>query len=164
MGRGNRGDGGKALREAAGDPEAFARCSRRLERAIDSSCDAARPWAEGVAAAIVAGLRFAEAEPVAARVVVVHSAFRRYGAAAGFAVLVDELAARLGDGAPPVPHPERTAHNVVLRVMRQTLLQLELGGEGPTAIAAELVVYALTPYLGLREAQRWAAAVTGELE
>jgi hypothetical protein len=39
-------------------------------------------------------------------------------------------------------------------------LRLPLGGEGPTAIAAELVVFALTPYLGLREAQRWAAAVT----
>ena len=72
--------------------------------------------------------------------------------------LVDEFAAHLIADAPPVPHPERTARNVVLRLMRQTLLQLELRGEPPTAIAPDLVVFAPTPYLGLREARRWALA------
>ena len=71
--------------------------------------------------------------------------------------MVDEIAARLAEGAPPTRHPERTARNVVLRVARQLLLQLEVRrDEPPSAIAPELVVFALTPYIGMAEAQRWA--------
>lgn len=154
----DRGDGGRALRKAAGDPEAFDRCCRRLEEVIDSACDPDRPWAERVAGAVRAGLEFAEAEPTSAYAVLVHSAFRRHGGSAEFVALVDDLAARLAEGAPPLPRPGRTARGIVLRVMRQTLLQLELRTEGPTAIAPDLLVFALTPYLGLREAQRWAEA------
>ncbi len=63
------------------------------------------------------------------------------------------------DGSPPTRHPERTARNVVLRIARQVLLQLELNpASPPSALAPELIVFALTPYLGLAEAQRWARA------
>lgn len=152
-----RGDGGRSLREVARDPQAFERCGRRLERAIASSCGLDRPWPDRVAAGIRATLEFAEAEPVAARVVMVHAASRRYGGSVPFTAMVDGLAARMAEGAPPIRYPERTARNVVLRVMRQTLLQIELLRQPPTAIAPDLIVFALTPYVGLAEAQERAA-------
>ena len=161
MGQKNRGDRWGSIRKVAQDPEAFSRCRNRLERTIAAACEPGQSWQQRVAEAIRAALRFAEAEPVAARILTVHSACRRYGDQASFADLVDDLAARLAADAPPVPYPERTARNMVLRIMRQTLLQLELHGEGPTAIAADLVVFALTPYVGLREAQRRAATGAG---
>jgi hypothetical protein len=149
--------GGRAVREATRDPRAFARCSRRLERAIAASCDPRRPWAARVAAAIRAALAFADTDPIAAGVVAVPAAFRRYAEPTSFAEFVDRLAVRLRDGAPPTRHPERTARNVVIRVARQTLLQLEMRpGSPPSDIAPELIVFALTPYVGLAEAQRWA--------
>lgn len=155
--RKSRGDGGRAVRRAAADPRAFARCSVRLERAIAGSCEARQPWPARVAAAIRAALAFADAEPVAAGVVAVPAAFRRYAEPEAFTAMVDRLAARLRDGAPPTRHPERTARNVVLRVARQTLLQLELRPKSaPSDLAPELIVFALTPYVGLAEAQRWA--------
>lgn len=157
MKRKSRDDGGKAVRRAAGDPRAFARCSARLERAIEESCDSRQPWAPRVATAIRVALAFAEADPVAAGVVAVPSAFRRYAEPDAFTELVERLAARLRDGAPPTRHPERTARNVVLRIARQVLLQLEMNpGSPPSALAPELIVFVLTPYVGLAEAQRWA--------
>ncbi len=157
MARKNR-DGGKFLQEAARDPDTFARCCRRFEHAVESTCRGDRPWGERVAAGIRASLEFAEAEPVAAHVVLVHAAYRRYGGSTAFSALVDRLAAHLAEGAPAVLRPQRTARNIVLRVMRQTLLQLEQRRGEPTAIAADLIVFALTPYVGLAEAQRWASA------
>lgn len=161
MGQKNRGDRGGSIRKIAQDPDAFSRCRNRLERAIGAACEQELPWQQRVAEAIRAALRFAEAEPVAARILTVHSACRRYGDPVSFTSLVDDLAARLAVDAPGAPHPERTARNVVLRIMRQTLLQLELRRDGPTAISADLVVFALTPYVGLREAQRLAETGAG---
>ncbi len=154
---GRRRDDGRAVREAAQDPESFGRCRRRLERAIDGSCVDGRPWPAAVAAAIRAALEFADADPVAARVVTVHAAHRRHGGEADFAALVERMAARLGEGAPVIANPERTARNVVARVARQALLQLEdPSAAPPSTISPELIVFALTPYVGLAEAQRWA--------
>lgn len=157
MGRRKRGDGGRYVREAAQNPDAFARSRRRLEAALAESCDPGQEWAPRVVAGIHAALAFAEAEPVAARVLAVHAAFRRYEAPAPFGALVDTMAARLSDGAPPTRHPGRTARGIVLRIARQVLLQLELNPDArPTALAPELIAFALTPYLGFAEAQRWA--------
>jgi hypothetical protein len=158
--RKKRGDGGRYVREAAQSPEAFARSRRRLEAALVGPCDPRQPWAPRVVAAIHAVLEFAEAEPVAARVIAVHAAFRRYEAPATFGALVEAMAARLSEGAPPTRHPDRTARGIVLRIARQALLQLELHPDTkPTALAPDLVAFALTPYLGFTEAQRWAEAV-----
>lgn len=159
MGRKKRSEGGRYVREAAQSPEAFARARRRLEAALAVPCDPGQEWAPRVVAGIEAVLEFAEVEPVAARVLTVHAAFRRYEAPATFGALVDEMATRLSAGAPPTRHPERTARGVVLRIARQVLLQLELHPEAkPTALAPELIAFTLTPYLGFAEAQRWASA------
>lgn len=85
------------------------------------------------------------------------AAGRRSDDVAPFAAMVDDLAATLRRDAPAVPSPERTARNVVLRVARQILLQLETRPEEPvTAIGPDLIVFALTPYVGLAAARRLA--------
>ena len=156
----NRGGGGEAPLQAAQDAAAFALCRGRLERAVAASCDPAQPWAARVAAAIRAALAFATADPVAAWILTVHVASRRLEGAAAFTAMVDHFVVALNREAPPTNHPERTARNTVTRVARQTLLHLELRPDTPaTAIAPDLIVFALTPYVGLAEAQRWAGDV-----
>ena len=116
------------------------------------------PWAEEVAATIRIGLARAATDPAAARQLTLPASGRRGGDADAYGAMVDELSARLLRGAPPLPDPQRTARNVVVRVARQTLLQLETRPEEPvTAITPDLIVFALTPYVGLAEARRLAA-------
>jgi hypothetical protein len=111
-------------------------------------------WAEGVAAAIRRGLAAAAADPVAARRLTLPAAGRRGGDAAGYVAMVDELSARLLDGAPPLADPERTARNLVIRIARQVLLHLETYPDEPvTEIVPDLIVFALTPYIGLAAAR-----------
>ena len=142
--------------EAAQDADAFALCRRRLERTVAASCDPAQPWGAGIATAIQAALRFAETDPVAARVLTVHAAFRRIEGDAAFTAMVDHFAATLNRGAPPTSRAELTARNIVTRIARQTLLHLEMRPDVPVAeIAPDLIVFALTPYAGFAEAQRW---------
>jgi len=144
---GNHQDGTK--------PYAFLRS--RFERDLAAAVDPAAPWPERVAAAISTALRMAEADPAAARRLTLPAAGRRSDDLGSFTSMVDDLAAKLRRDAPAVARPERTARNVVLRVARQVLLQLELRpGEPVTAIASDLVLFALTPYVGLATARRLA--------
>jgi len=145
------------VREALQDPEGFARCRSSLDAAIEDSCESGAPWPARVVAAIRAAVEFAEADRVAALVITGHAAHRRSTHTPAFAAMVGRWAARLGEGAPPTRHPQRTATAVVQRIARQILLQLELRPEvPPTHIAGDLIVFALTPYLGFVEALRWA--------
>jgi hypothetical protein len=111
-----------------------------------------------VAAGIEAALRFAETEPVAAQVLTVHTAHRRLDGGSAFTEMVDHFAGLLNREAPSTDRPERTGRNVVTRIARQTLLHLETRPGVPvTEIAPDLIVFALTPYVGFAAAQRWAA-------
>ena len=119
--------------------------------------DALLIWAASVAAAIREGLTRAAADPATARRLTLPASGRRGGDPDGYAAAVDELSARLLDGAPPLPDPGRAARNVVVRVARQVLLHLETRPEEPvTEIAPDLIVFALTPYVGLATARRLA--------
>lgn len=152
------GEDGRAPRDAAEDEAAFALCRKRLERAVDRSCDPDRSWSANVSAAIRAALEFAQAEPVAARVLTVHAAHRRLAGGPAFEAMVDRFAARFAKGAPPPASAEATARRVVLRIARQILVQLELRPDRPvTEILPDLVMLSLTPYTGFATAQRWAA-------
>lgn len=152
-----RGGGGAAPLDAAQDAAAFGLCRKRLERAVGRSCDPEEEWAARVAVAIRAALEFADAEPVAARVLTVHAAHRRLDGASAFAAMVEHFAALLAVGAPPTSRPVETAEDVVLRVARQTLLRLELQpGSSVAEIAPDLIMFALTPYTGFAVAQRLA--------
>lgn len=129
----------------------------RFERELTAAVDPAAPWPERVAAAIRAALRSADADPAAARRLTLPAACRRTGDLAHFTAMVDDLVASLRRDAPAVPSPERAARNLVLRVARQILLHLEAAADEPvTAIAPDLIVFALTPYVGLSDARRLA--------
>jgi hypothetical protein len=137
----------------------FIHCRQRLERAVADSCGSEQPWAECVAAAIRAALELAEADPAAGHVLTVHAANRGGGIDRGFADLVDRLASLWSSGAPPVPLPELTAHNAILRIARQVLLYIETRPATPvTEIVPDLVVFSLTPYVGLAAARRAAGS------
>ncbi len=111
-------------------------------------------WAEGVAGGIRTGLARAAADPVAARRLTLPASGRRGGDRNGYATMVDDLSTQLLHGAPPLPDPQRTARNVVVRVARQILLQLETRPDEPvTSIGPDLIVFALTPYVGLATAR-----------
>jgi hypothetical protein len=126
----------------------------QFEHELASTVELTAPWPERVAAAIRATLRLAAADPEAARRLTLPAAGRRNDDVAAFDAMVDDLAAALGRGAPAVPAAARTARNVVVRIARQILLHLETRPDEPvTAIAPDLIVFALTPYVGLAEAR-----------
>jgi hypothetical protein len=128
---------------------------RRLEAAVDSSCDRGEAWAARVAAGVRAALQLVEAEPESGRALAAQAANRGGGWEPEFAALVEALAARFERDAPPVARPERTARNTVLLLVRQVLLYLETRPAGRvTEIAPDLIVFSITPYVGLEEARR----------
>lgn len=134
----------------------------RLELDLAAAVDPGAPWPERVAAAIRAALRSAAADPAAARRLALPAAGRRSDDLAPFMAMVDGLAAKLRRDAPAVPSPERTARNLVVRVARQILLHLEAGPEEPvTAIGPDLIVFVLTPYVGLTDARSLADPAIG---
>jgi hypothetical protein len=138
--------------------EPYAILRSRFERDLAAAVDLGAPWPDRVAAAISTALRTAEADPAAARRLTLPAAGRRNDDLGAFTAMVDDLAAKLRRDAPAVPSPERTARNLVLRVARQVLLQLELHPEERvTAIAPDLILFALTPYVDLATARRFAA-------
>lgn len=150
-------DGAGAAADLGAAPEPYAVVRRRFERELTSAAPPEAPWPERLAVAIRAALCQAARDPTAARRLVLPVAGRRNHDLGPFTEMVDGLAAALRCGAPAVPRPERTARNLVLRVARQILLHLETRPEEPvTALAPDLIVFALTPYIGLPAARRLA--------
>lgn len=128
-----------------------------FERELAATVRSGASWPECVAGGIRAALRSAAADPATACRLTLPAAARRTDDLDSFTAMVDGLAAALRRGAPAVPFPERTARNLVLRVARQILLQLETRPEEPvTSIGPDLIVFALTPYVGLATARRFA--------
>jgi hypothetical protein len=146
------------LSHATGNPQdgtqPYAIQRFQFERDLAAAVDPTAPWPQRLAAAIGATLRWAAADPASAHRLALPAAGRRSDDLGAFTAMVDDLAAELRRGAPAVARPERTARNVVLRVARQILLQLEAGPEEPvTSIGPDLIVFALTPYVGLATAR-----------
>lgn len=153
----NRG-GADATAGAAQDVATFALCRSHLERSLNEACAHDQPWPGRVAAGIDAALRFADADRAAGRILTIHAAFRRLEGADAFSEMVDRLAELFSQGAPPTNRPDRTARTIVVRIARQTLHQIDLRPNASvTEIAPEMILFALIPYLGFAEAQRWSA-------
>lgn len=160
MTRGNRG--GTNATAGAQEEVSFDLCRSRLERSVQDACLPGRPWPARVVAGIDAALRFADADRAAARILTVHAAFRRLEGGDAFREMVDHYAELFSDGAPPTDRPDGTARAIVIRIARQTLHQIDLRPEtGVAEIAPDLIVFALIPYLGFAEAQRWAEPLSG---
>lgn len=152
-----RGGRGEAALTTAQDAADFALHRGRLERVVGAACDPGQPWPARVGAAIRAALVFAAVDPPAARSLAVHAASGRVEGDPSFAAMIDHFAALLNREAPSIARPESLAANIVARIARQVLLHLETRPDTPvTAIAPDLIVFALTPYTGFAEARRWA--------
>lgn len=151
-----RGGADATATAAAQDEATFALCRSRLERSVRAACPPDQPWPGRVAAGIAAALRFADADRAAARTLTIHAAHRRLEGGDAFLEMVDRFAELFGKGAPPTDRPERTARTIVIRIARQTLHQIDLRPDAEVAeIAPDMTLFALIPYLGFIEAQRW---------
>jgi hypothetical protein len=155
--REDRGGAGTTVGDQ--DRETFALCRSRLERSVEGACRPGQSWPARVAAGIDGALRFADADRAAARILTIHAAFRRLEGGDAFVEMVDRLAGLFSDGAPQTDRPDRTARTIVIRIARQTLNQIDLRPDTEVVeIAPDMIVFALTPYLGFAEAQRWAGS------
>jgi hypothetical protein len=155
----NRGGADARATAVAEDEVTFALCRSRLERSVHDACLPDRPWPSRVVAGIDAALRFADADRAAARILTIHAAFRRLEGGDAFLEMVDRLAELFSRGAPPTDRPDRTARTIVTRIARQTLHQIDLRPDAAVVeIAPDMIVFALIPYLGFTEAQRWAGS------
>jgi hypothetical protein len=160
--RGSRGEAEATATAAAQDEPNFALCHSRLERSVHDACSPDQPWAGRVVAGIDAALRFADADRAAARILTIHAAFRRLDGADAFFEMVDRFAELFSNGAPPTNRPDRTARTIVIRIARQTLHQIDLRPDARVAeIAPDMIVFALIPYVGFAEAQRWSKSAPG---
>jgi hypothetical protein len=147
--------------DAAQSAVEFRRCRKRLERRIDRACDPDQPWPARASAGIHAALDFARTDPTAAWVLTVHATVRRLDGGATFGEMVDRLAGIFSRGAPePRQPPPLSPENVVIRIARQAHRQIE-AGETVVDISADLIFFALTPYVGYAEAKRWSERGAG---
>jgi hypothetical protein len=145
-----------SLNEESGT-ESYANILLRFERDVSARIDSGLSWSAVAAAAIRAALEAAAADPAGALLLTSPATCRRSRDRAAFDAAVDGLVARIRRGAPDAFRSERGARNLILRLARQVHLQLERGPDPPvTAIAPDLIVFALTPCVGLAAARRLA--------
>jgi AcrR family transcriptional regulator len=135
----------------------------RLREVVATACAAEITWADGVAAAVDAGLRFATRNPSETRLLLLAthtvSEPRLMGAALAaheqFAELLRAGRKQRGGGSPT----ELTESAVIGSVTAVLGARLSAGQtEGLRNLAPELVQIILAPYLGYEEAQRVAQA------
>lgn len=152
----NRGGADATVPAVAQDELTFALCRSRLERSVQDACPPDQAWPGRVVAGIDAALRFADADRAAARILTIHAAFRRLEGGDAFLEMADRFAELFSKGAPPTDRPDGTARTIVIRIARQTLHQIDLRPDAAVVeIAPDMIVFALIPYLGFAEAQRW---------
>lgn len=128
-----------------------------LEAAVLDACAAKREWPAQIAAGVYAGVDFAIANPAVARELTIDAAaeadcMRRYerviGRLAGFIQVKAPTGTRL---------PASTDEALVAGIVGLVGDHIRLGRLDRLAeLRPELVLLTLLPYLGFKEAQRWA--------
>jgi len=129
-----------------------------LQLALADPCGRRAEWPARVAAAIVAALEFAAADPVAARVLTVDALAQGDYGIYRHQRLIDHCAELLGAGAPEDPRrPQATELGVVGGIVYLVTRRLLQGKEASLGLLApDLIQFALIPYLGLEGATSWA--------
>lgn len=142
--------------------DAFDAAHAELRAAIESACFEHGDWPRQVAAAVAAVLRFAAADPPAARALT--SGAFDYGAygALRYRRMVDDLAAQLAAGRRQrqlaADLPELTEEALIGGVAEIVAERLRAGEAAALpALAGQLAELLLTPYLGAETAKRIAA-------
>jgi hypothetical protein len=140
----------------AGDFEsAFA----RLQVQVETACAASLPWTLRVGEGVRRGLRFAASDPAAANVLTNEALAQGIDGLERYDRLLDYLAGLLEPGRETSPHgsllPGVTERAIAGGVATIVASRVDRGREAELAgMAAEMVQFVLTPYLGTDEARR----------
>lgn len=153
----------EAAQRQDGFADAFESAFSRLRIRIESACAGQADWPAGTAAGIRAALGFAAADPDAVRVLTVEALAGGKSGYAAYDRLISYLCDLLLPGRDERADAERLpdeteralAGGIAMLVAQR--VDLERHAELPT-LAAEATQFVLTPYLGMDEARRVAAA------
>jgi hypothetical protein len=158
----NRETNGRAGGAAGSGRGEFPLALTGLETAVLDACAAEGEWPAQIAAGVYAGVDFAIANPVVARVLTIDAAAEadcmgRYerviGRLAGFIQIKAPVDTRL---------PASTDEALVAGIVGLVGDHIRIGRVDRLAeLRPELVLLTLLPYLGFSEAQRWANRVAG---
>lgn len=131
----------------------------RLQVRVETACAASGPWPERVIEGVRQGLRFAASEPAAANVLTNEAQARGVDGVERYDRLLDYLARLLEAGREESEHgsllPEMTERAIAGGVATIVANRVDRGREAELpGLAAEVVQFVLTPYLGTEEARR----------
>jgi hypothetical protein len=138
---------------------AFEAAFAQLQVAILDACGGEEEWPRKVAAAVGSGLKFAAADPVAARVLTSEAFAQGAAGVRRYERLIVYLEGLLRPGRAEGPDGERlpdiTERALAGGIAALVSERLDRGREGElAALAPEAIQFVLTPYLGGEEARR----------
>jgi hypothetical protein len=155
-----------AAQRQDGFSDAFESAFGRLRICVETACAGRPDWPSGTAAGVRAALVFASSDPAAVRVLTTDALA---GGKAGFACyerMISYLGELLLPGRDERPEAERLPGETEraltggIAMLVAQRIDLNRHAELP-ALAAEATQFVLTPYLGIAEAARIAAAGSG---
>jgi hypothetical protein len=160
-----QGPSGRSGRSGAGNsrrdefPRAFEAAFARLQVVVEEAYLAEEAWPDQVAAAIRAAFEFAAADPVVANLLTNEALAHGSDGFGRYQRLVDFAAGLLEPGREQVPDgtllPNTLEHSLAGGIALLVAQNVDRGqaSELPE-LAADAIQFALTPYLGRREARR----------
>jgi hypothetical protein len=152
-----------AAQRQDGFADAFESTFARLRVRIETACASQSDWPSGTAAGIRAALTFAASEPTAVRVLTTDALAGGKPGYERYERLISYLCDLLLPGRAECPDAERlpkeTERALAGGVAMLVAQRVDLGRHAELpALAAEAIQFVLTPYLGIDEARRVAAA------
>jgi hypothetical protein len=141
---------------------AFEAAFARLHVLIEEACVARAAWPDKVSAAVVAGLRFAAADPGAVQTLTNEALAHGRDGIARHERLIAYLREGLAPGREQRPEgdrlPDITDHAMASGVVMLVAQRVDRGrARELPALAGEVIQFVLTPYLGAEEARRLGA-------
>jgi hypothetical protein len=158
------------MEDAAPHPDefsnAFEAAFAELQVRIETACLAKADWPTGVAAGIRAALTFATRNPISARVLTTDALAAGKPGFARYERLISYLGDLLAPGRDAHPGadrlPEETERALAGGIGMLVAQRLDMGRHAElSSLAPQVTQFALTPYLGIDEAQRVAAELSG---
>lgn len=153
----------EAAQRQDGFADTFEAAFAALRMRVDSACAGQSDWPAGIAAGIRAALVFAANDPAAARVLTTDALAAGKAGFARYERMISYFRDRLLPGRDERPDgealPSETERALAGGIAMLVAQRLDLGKHAELpALAAEATQFALTPYLGIDQAGRVAAA------
>lgn len=158
-----------AAQRQDGFADAFESAFTRLRIRIETACSSQPDWPSGTAAAIRAAMALAASDPAAVRALTTDAladgkaGFARYQRAISY--LCELLLPGRGERPDADRLPDETERALAGGISMLVAQRIDLGRHAELpALAAEATQFVLTPYLGVAEARRVAAAGPSRLK